>query len=313
MSEHTPTGDKNLATDRQALRFVLEALDLEKLEENLFRGPSIHTDWRRVYGGQVLGQALSAATKTVDEGRGAHSIHAYFLLPGDPKAPIVYEVENLRDGGSFSTRRVKAIQHGKVIFVMSVSLQIHEDGLSHAAPAPEVPPPEELTGIRELALTHQDQLPPALVKYLTGPQPIEVRPIDLSRYTTRNPREPVEHMWLRARDRLPDNGAVHVSLLAYASDFTLLQTALLGHGKLMTDPDIQLASLDHAMWFHRPFRADEWVLYTMDSPNAGGARGFSRGQFFTRDGLLIASTAQEGLMRVRTPRDSPQSKHNKIA
>ncbi|MEO1207471.1 MAG: acyl-CoA thioesterase II [Pseudomonadota bacterium] len=310
MSEDAAHGDKKLHLDRQALKFVLAALDLEKLEENLFRGPSIHTDWRRVFGGQVLGQALSAAIKTVEADRHAHSLHAYFLLPGDPQAPIVYEVENLRDGGSFSTRRVKAIQHGKVIFVMSVSLQVREEGLTHTARAPEVPPPEDLTGIRELALAHEGELPPALVKYLTGPQPIDVRPIDLSRYTQRTPREPVEHMWLRARDRLPDTDAVHASLLAYVSDFTLLQTALLGHGRLMTDPEIQLASLDHAMWFHRPFRADEWILYSMDSPNAGGARGFSRGQFFTKDGLLIASTAQEGLMRVRRPRDSPQSKRN---
>ncbi|MEL7048331.1 MAG: acyl-CoA thioesterase II, partial [Pseudomonadota bacterium] len=251
------------------------------------------------------GQALSAAIKTVSGDRLAHSLHGYFLLPGDPKAAIVYDVENVRDGGSFSTRRVKAIQHGRVIFVMSVSLHIQEAGLEHSCRPPDVPPPESLTGMRELAQRCEDQLPPRLFRYLAGPQPIEFRPIDLSRYTKRDPREPVEHLWLRARDPLPDDPAVHVSLLAYASDFTLLQTALLSHGRVMSDPDIQLASLDHAMWFHRPFRADQWILYTMDSPISGGARGFSRGQFFSQTGELLASTMQEGLMRVRRPGDSP--------
>lgn len=288
------------AEDRAALAHVLKALDLEKLEENLYRGPSIHTDWRRVYGGQVLGQALSAATKTVKAGRPAHSLHAYFLLAGDPLAPIVYDVEAIRDGGSFSTRRVKAIQHGRVIFVMSVSFHVLEDGFDHATASPDVPPPEDLIEMRELAERHADELDAHLVKYLTGPQPIDVRPIDLSRYTSLSPRDPKEYLWLRAREPLPAIDAVHASLLAYVSDFTLLQTALIAHGKSMSDPKIQLASLDHAMWFHRPFRADEWILYALDSPTAAGARGFSRGQFFDRNGTLIASTVQEGLMRQRT-------------
>lgn len=286
--------------DQTALKRLLQALQMEKLEENLFRGPSIHTDWRRVYGGQVLGQALSAAAQTVPDDRMAHSLHAYFLLAGDPQAPIVYDVEALRDGGSFSTRRTRAIQHGKVIFVMSASFHIHEDGLDHASPPPDVPGPDGLRTLREILTENKSSLPKTILNFLTGPQPIEIRPVDPTRFLSREPREPIERVWLRASAELPNNQAVHASLMAYASDFSLLQTALLAHGRQMSDPDIQLASLDHAMWFHRPFRADQWLLYAHDSPTSSGSRGYSRGQLFTESGKLIASTVQEGLMRVRT-------------
>ncbi len=302
VSRASPPGKEEIAArDVGALAHLLEALELEKLEENLYRGPSIHTDWRRVYGGQVLGQALSAAGKTVAADRAAHSLHAYFLLAGDPQAPIVYDVEALRDGGSFSTRRVKAIQHGRVIFVMSASFHIDEPGLAHMASPPDVPPPEDLTPLRDVLLAGgAEHLPKTIFRFLTGPQPLEIRPVDPTRFTSRTPRDPIERVWLKARAPLPDIQAVHACLLAYASDFSLLQTALIAHGKQMSDPDIQLASLDHAMWFHRPFRADDWILYAHDSPNAGGARGYSRGQLFDRNGVLIGSTVQEGLMRQRT-------------
>lgn len=282
-----------------ALAAVLDILDLEQLEYNLYRGRSPSDGWQRVYGGQVLGQALMAGARTVEPERVAHSLHAYFLLGGDPKHPIIYEVERTRDGGSFSTRRVKAIQHGRIIFVMGISFQVPEPGLTHAIAMPDVPAPEDLASATEVFARLIDKLPPAMRAYWSRERPIDMRPVDLSRYMSREPREPLQHIWMRPNGDIPDDPVLHQGLLAYASDFTLLDTALVQHGKLLFDADMQLASLDHALWFHRPVRFDDWVLYAQDSPNAEGARGFCRGSLFSRDGRLIASTAQEGLMRQR--------------
>ncbi|MDQ8698625.1 acyl-CoA thioesterase II [Hyphomicrobium sp. LHD-15] len=283
----------------RALAGLLDVLDLEPLELNLFRGTTPQVGWQRVYGGQVLGQALVAAGRTVDEPRAVHSLHGDFLLAGDPAHPILYEVERTRDGGSFTTRRVKAIQRGQAIFTMSVSFHKHEEGFEHALEMPEVPPPEELPSAGELMVRLIDTLPKNMQSYWKRENPIELRPVDVSRYLGREPHPPRQNIWLRANGPLPDDFRLHQCVLAYASDFTLLDTALIAHGKLLFDADIQLASLDHAIWFHRPFRADEWLLYSQDSPNASGARGFCRGSFFTRDGELVASTAQEGLIRKR--------------
>jgi acyl-CoA thioesterase-2 len=284
---------------RSALSGLLDVLNLERLEVNLFRGVSPQNGWQRVYGGQVLGQALVAAGRTVDEPRAAHSLHGYFLLAGDPAHPIIYEVERIRDGGSFTTRRVKAVQHGRAIFAMSVSFQKEEEGYEHQSTMPDVPPPEALPSARELMEKLMDALPESMRTYWKRENPIELRPVDVSRYLSREPHSPAQHIWLKANGQLPDDYSLHRCVLAYASDFTLLDTALIAHGKLLFDPDIQLASLDHALWFHRPFKADDWLLYSQDSPNSSGARGFCRGSFFTRDGRLVASTAQEGLIRKR--------------
>lgn len=283
----------------RALSGLLQVLDLERLEVNLFRGVSPQNGWQRVFGGQVLGQALVAAGRTVEEGRTAHSLHGYFLLAGDPAHPIIYEVERIRDGGSFTTRRVKATQHGRAIFAMSASFQKLEEGYEHAAEMPDVPPPEALPSAAERVAELMDALPENMRSFWQRENPIELRPVDISRYLSRDPRPPAQHIWLKANGRLPDDPRLHQCVLAYASDFTLLDTALIAHGKLLFDKDIQLASLDHALWLHRPFRADDWLLYTQDSPSASGARGFCRGSFFTRQGELVASAAQEGLIRKR--------------
>jgi acyl-CoA thioesterase-2 len=282
-----------------ALARLLDVLDLEPLERDLFRGVSPQDGWQRVYGGQVLGQALTAAVRTVDAPRAAHSLHGYFLLAGDPAHPILYEVERIRDGASFSTRRVKAIQNGRAIFTMSASFQKEESGFEHALAMPDVPAPEELPSAGELMRQLIDKLPQNMRSYWQRENPIELKPVDISRYLSRDARPPQQTIWLKANGHLPEHPPLHQCVLAYASDFTLLDTALIAHGKLLFDPDIQLASLDHALWFHRPFRADDWLLYVQDSPNAAGARGFCRGSFFTRDGQLVASTAQEGLIRKR--------------
>ena len=283
----------------KAIDDLLAILDLETLEQNLFRGRGPKAGWQRVYGGQVLGQALVAAVRTVPDDRIAHSAHAYFLLPGDPEAPIVYDVERIRDGASFTTRRVKAIQHGRAMFAMSVSFHKAETSFDHGAPMPKVPMPEDLPSEAELKAKLMQHLPDNMKSYWQRERPIEMRPVDISRYFDREARAPQQAIWMRANGALPDALSLHQCVLAYASDFTLLDTALIAHGKLSFDRDIQLASLDHAMWFHRPFRADDWLLYVQDSPNAHGARGFARGSVFTRDGVLIASVTQEGLMRRR--------------
>jgi acyl-CoA thioesterase-2 len=283
-----------------AIGTLLSILDLETLEDNLFRGRSPQQSWQRVFGGQVLGQALVAAVRTVEAQRVAHSLHAYFLLGGDPKVPIIYSVERVRDGGSFSTRRVTAIQHGRPMFVMSTSFQKAEAGYDHQSRMPKVPAPEDLPSEQELKAKLIAHLPESMRAYWERERPIELRPVDVSRYFAREPRPPEQYVWLRATGALPNDFPLHQCVLAYASDFSLLDTALIAHGKLMFDKDIQLASLDHALWFHRPFKADEWLLYAQDSPSSHGARGFCRGSIFTRDGTLVASVAQEGLMRQRT-------------
>jgi len=282
-----------------ALSTLLATLDLEQLEDNLFRGARGNEGWQRVYGGQVLSQALVAVARTVDPSRSIHSLHGYFLLAGDPAHPIIYDVERIRDGGSFTTRRVKAIQHDRAIFFMSASFHKSETAFDHQIAMPDVPKPEELPNPKELLDKLIDALPASMRAYWERERPIEMRIADASRYMNREKKEPLQHIWLRANGVLPDDPVLHQAVLAYASDFTLLDTALIAHGKLLFDSDVQLASLDHALWFHRPVRADQWMLYAQDSPNAHGARGFCRGSVYRRDGVLVASVAQEGLMRVR--------------
>jgi acyl-CoA thioesterase-2 len=281
-----------------AVADLLTILDLEELDINLFRGRSPQVGWQRVFGGQVIGQALVAATRTVD-GRPPHSMHAYFLLAGDPKVPIVYEVDRIRDGKSFTTRRVIAIQHGRAIFSMSVSFHGDEQGLDHQMPMPVVTAADALPDDAEMKERILPQLPEAVRRYYSRPRPIELRPVEFGRYTGKKIEDGRFNVWFRATSRLPDDPAIHRCVLAYASDFTLLDTALLQHQRSVFDTDIMGASLDHALWFHRPFRADDWLLYTQDSPNMHGARGFARGLIYTADGTLVASVAQEGLLRQR--------------
>lgn len=278
---------------------LLETLELEPLERNLFRGRSPLTGWQRVYGGQVIGQALVAAWNTVTD-RHVHSLHGYFLRPGDPKVPIIYEVDRIRDGRSFTTRRVVAIQHGEAIFSMAASFQVDEDGLDHQFEMPDVPPPEDLPSERQLMEAYLDKAPENVRRYWQRERPIEIRPVELRHYVSAEELDPVQHVWIRATHALPDDPLLHGCVLAYASDMTLLDTSLFAHGKKVFDPDLLVASLDHAMWFHRPARADDWLLYSQDSPNTSGARGLTRGSIFTRDGRLVASAAQEGLIRPRT-------------
>ena len=299
-----PTAKTAATAKSSAIADLLSILDLEPLEQNLFRGVSPKDGWQRVYGGQVLGQALVAAVRTVPETgpeeRVAHSLHAYFLLPGDPKVPIIYEVERLRDGGSFTTRRVKGIQHGKAMFDMSVSFQKQEPGLDHQSAMPKVPLPEDLPSEKDLVQKFVADLPDDIRNYWQRERPIEMRAVDVSRYFDRGKHAPEQAIWMRASGKLPDAFPLHQCVLAYASDFTLLDTALIAHGKLMFDRDMQMASLDHALWFHRPFRADDWLLYVQESPSGQGGRGFCRGLVYTRDGMLVASVSQEGLIRRRS-------------
>jgi acyl-CoA thioesterase II len=283
----------------QRLADLLSLLELEQLEYNLYRGASRDIGAPQVFGGQVLGQALVAASRTVD-GRLCHSLHAYFLRPGDFNAPIVYDVDRSRDGQSFTSRRVVAIQHGAQIFNMSASFQIEESGLEHAATMPDVPPPEALSDFAAYGLEIVDRLPEKVRRFFDHRRPVEFRPVELPNYLHPVARPPYKHVWVRTIDRVPDDDPrLHRALLAYLSDYNLLDTATQPHATSIAE--LQMASIDHAMWFHRPFRADEWLLYSTDSPSASGARGFSRGSFFSRDGRLVASTAQEGLIRVRAP------------
>lgn len=280
----------------QALENLIAILDLEVLEHNLYRGRSPQVGWQRVFGGQVIGQALVAACRTV-EGRNAHSLHGYFMRPGDPAVPIIYEVDRIRDGRSFTTRRVVAIQHGKAIFSMSVSFHAAEEGFAHQFAMPVVPPPEKLPSEAELKEKFIDQLPESVRRYWERERPIELRPCDLTHFVSREKLAPIQNVWFRATGTLNDDVAMHQCVLAYASDMTLLDTSLFAHGRSIFDKDLQLASLDHALWFHRPFRADDWLLYAQDSPSAAAGRGFNRGSIFSRDGILVASVTQEGLIR----------------
>ena len=282
-----------------ALKNLLELLDLETIETNVFRGLSPQEGWQRVFGGQVLGQALVAASRTVEEERLAHSLHGYFLRPGDPSIPILYEVDRIRDGKSFTTRRVVAIQHGRAIFNMSVSFQREEPGLSHQMDMPETPAPEEVPTHEDRVAQFRRTFPGMAEEWMDRERPIEQRFVeDWGFGGTREPRPPHMRTWFRASGQLPDSIALHQCVLAYASDYTLLDTSLLPHAVNWFEGNVQSASLDHAMWFHRRFRADEWLLYVQDSPAAAGARGFNRGSVYTRDGTLIASVTQEGLIRM---------------
>ena len=287
-----------------AVQDLLAILDLEVLEQNLFRGRSPQVGWQRVFGGQVIGQALVAASRTV-EGRSPHSLHGYFLLPGDPKVPIIYDVERIRDGRSFTTRRVKAIQHGQPIFTLSASFHIDEPGLSHQMAMPDVPKPDQLPSESEIRERVMPLMPDPVRAYFERERPIELRPVEFKRYMTRDGLDPYFNVWIRATGTLPEDPAIHQAVLAYASDMTLLDSTLVAHGRTVFEREIQAASLDHALWFHRPFRADEWLLYAQDSPFAGGARGFARGSIFTSDGVLVASVAQEGLIRHRPDLATP--------
>jgi acyl-CoA thioesterase-2 len=279
------------------LQDLLHLLELERIEDNIFRGESRDIGSAQVFGGQVLGQALSAAQRTV-EGRTAHSLHAYFLRRGDMEAPIVYEVDHQRDGRSFSVRRVVAVQHGRPIFNMAASFQVEEAGLQHQVAMPDVPPPEALQDWREVSLKDIETLPEKMRRLMTSKRPFEFRHVEAPDFRRAEKREPVKHIWLRAVDRLPDDANVHRSVLAYLSDYELLGSTVLPHGLSFGHGNVQMASLDHGLWFHRPARVDEWLLYAIDSPTAAAGRGFARGQLFTRDGALVASTAQEGVVRV---------------
>lgn len=278
---------------------LLRLLDLEPLEVNIYRGQNRDIGTGRVFGGQVFAQALVAARRTVDDAREAHSVHGYFILPGDLKAPIVYFVDRLRDGTSFTTRRVTAIQHGRAIFNLSASFHIAESGVEHQGPMPQVVPADGLVTELDLITSMAARIPDALRAVLTQERPIDFRPVAPVDPYDPQKREPVRHVWFRAYGTLPDDPHIHQALLAYASDHGLLGTALLPHGLSLWSPGMQLASLDHSLWMHRPFRVDEWMLYSMDSPVSAGARGFVRGSIYSQDGTLVASVAQEGLMRLR--------------
>lgn len=282
------------------LEELIALLALEKLEEDLFRGQSQDLGWGTVFGGQVLGQALSAANQTVPADRPVHSLHGYFLRSGDVSLPIVYEVDRIRDGGSFTTRRVVAIQKGKPIFNMSASFQAIEPGLEHQTPMPNVPGPDGLLAEHELARKIAAKIPSPMREMATAERPIESRPVAPSNPLKPDMRPPERQVWYRAMRELPDDPALHCALLAYASDFNFLTTALQPHGVSWLSPQMQVTSLDHAMWFHRPLRMDAWLLHVMESPWAGGARGLVRGHFYNQQGQLVASTVQEGLMRERT-------------
>ena len=282
------------------LEDLIALLRLERIEDNIFRGDSRDIGSPQVFGGQVLGQALSAAQHTV-EGRVAHSLHAYFLRRGDVNAPIIYDVDRARDGGSFSNRRVVAIQHGRPILNLAASFQVPEKGLEHQAEMPDVPPPDGLKDLTEVTADVLEKVPVKLRRFMTHKRPFEFRPVEPVSLDARRKLPPRKHVWIRAVDCLPDDFPLHQNLLAYVSDFELLATSTLPHGLSMTRGSVIMASLDHALWFHCTFRMDEWLLYSMDSPNASGARGFARGQLFTEDGKLVASTSQEGLVRVIDP------------
>ena len=274
-----------------------ELLDLEPLEHNIYRGRNRDIGTGRIYGGQVLAQALAAVSRTVDEERPIHSMHGYFILPGDLAAPVVYFVDRLRDGGSFTTRRVTAIQHGRAIFNMSASFHRVETGPEHQAPVPEVPGPEELPSELDLIRAMEDRIPEELRPVLTQDRPLDIRPVDPVDPFRPEVREPIRHLWIRAVDPI-HTPLQHRAILAYASDYGLLGAALQPHGITWRRRDVMVASLDHSLWLHRPVDIGEWLLYSMESPVTGGARGCGRGTFYTRSGELVASVAQEGLVRM---------------
>jgi len=287
------------------LEQLVKILELKAIETNVFVGNSQDLGFKSLFGGQVLGQALMAASRTVDEQRHIHSLHGYFLRAGNANESIFYEVDLIRSGKSFSTRRVVAKQGGLAIFSMSASFQVPETGFEHQTEKPSVPGPEGILSELEQARKVRDKVPEAIREKLTIDRPIEIRVVDPVDYFDPHRRPPLRYSWLKANGKLPAQALIHEAMLAYASDFGLSTTSLLPHGVSFLDPSVQVASLDHAMWFHRPFRMDEWLLYVTDSPSAFGSRGFNRGQIFTQDGILVASVAQEGLIRKINP-PSPQ-------
>lgn len=281
----------------KVLNELLALMNLETIEQGIYRGQSQDLGFVALFGGQVMGQSLSAARETVEPARGVHSFHCYFLRAGDANHPVVYDVEHIRDGRSFCTRRVKAIQHGKVIFHMTASFHGEEESFNHQSAMPEVVGPEGLASDLDVHRNYAKYIPDDLREKFTSEKPILMRSV-----TPYNPFEPTKldpkrYVWFKANGALPDDQTVHKYLLAYASDFNFLPTALQPHGESFANPKLQMASLDHAMWFHRPFRMDDWLLYAIDSPSASNARGLVRGEIFNRSGELVASTAQEGLLR----------------
>lgn len=285
---------------KSAMEELLAILDLERIEHNLYRGRSPQAGWQRVFGGQVIGQALVAAQRTVPTPFYVHSLHCYFMRPGDPAVPIIYEVDRIRDGRTFLTRRVNAIQHGHAIFTLVTSFQVPEEGLEHQFSMPEgLPMPEDVLSEKELVKAFIDELPENIRLWWARPRPIEMKPVQLEHFTSRKKLEPRQNTWIRATGPVPDDLPLQAAVLAYLSDMTLLDTALFVHGRAVFDRDLQVASLDHSMWFHRPAKLDEWMLYTQDSPSSQGSRGLTRGFLYGRDGTLIASMAQEGLIRQR--------------
>ena len=280
-----------------ALDELLALLELEALEVNLFRGLSPHEERQRVFGGQVAAQALVAAGRTVGEDRPVHSLHAYFLRPGDPNIPIVYEVDRIRDGKSFTTRRVVAIQHGRAIFNLAASFQIVENGPDHQMTMPTVPDPDELPTWQQRVEPYLERVGPDLAQWLVRERPIDSRPVDDPRWLDPTPREPQQNVWIRSNGELPEVPLIHECVVAYASDLTLLDTAMFPHAISYREQQYMIASLDHAMWFHRPFRADDWLLYHQTSPTASHARGLAQGSIFCRDGTLAITVIQEGLIR----------------
>ncbi len=279
---------------------LIALLDLEEIEKNHYRATSPNEGWQRVYGGQVIGQALVAASRTVPDERSAHSLHGYFLRAGDTSVPILYKVDRIRDGRSFTTRRVVAIQHGRPIFNMSISFQVPEQGFSHQFDMPGAPAPETLPDEEALREAWAEQMPPEFAESFNRERPIEIRPIDPMDVFHPEKRPPRQMCWMKSRESLPDDPRLHQCVLAYLSDWSLLDTATLPHAVSFMQDNMQMASLDHAMWFHRPFRADEWLLYVQDSPSASSSRGLNRGLVYDRKGSLVASAAQEGLMRQHT-------------
>ena len=281
---------------------LVDLLELEPLERNIYRGRNRDIGTRHVYGGQVLAQALVAAQKTVEDDRPIHSMHGYFILPGDLAQPVVYFVDRLRDGGSFTTRRVTAIQKGEAIFTLSASFQRPEEGFEHQIEMPEVPPPEDIRPELDIVREHVHEFPEHVREIVVQDRPLDFRPLEGDVAFGRGPKEPRRMMWVKTVSPLDDDPMHHRAVLAYASDYGLIITSLRPHGRSARDPDTLVASLDHSIWFHRDFRIDDWLLYVVDSPTSGGGRGFARGTYFTRDGRLVASVAQEGLIRERRKR-----------
>lgn len=283
----------------QVLKDLLELLSLEKIEEGLFRGQSQDLGFKVLFGGQVMGQALSAAQESVDVKRHIHSLHSYFLRPGDAQKPVVYEVENIRDGKSFNTRRVKAIQNGKAIFYMTASFQEEEDGFEHQNTMPSVTKPEDLPSFTDFIFDNQSYIPENIRGKFLSEKPIELRPVEQYNWISPEKTDPICHMWIKANGALPDDPRIHKYMLAYTSDFHFLPTALFSHGVSHWQPNFQIATIDHAMWFHRPFRFDDWLLYVMKSPTTVGGRGLVHGEIYNQAGDLVATTMQEGVIRQR--------------